>query len=138
MKYIDANVFIYPIIYDENIIIEAHVSKSILSKIVKGEIRACTSYLTWDEIVYVVSKVSGRDDGKRAGSTFLFFPNLKILDVDEEVVRCAQELVEKYDLKPRDAIHAASAIHNGIKEIITNDNDFDVVGELKRVQLNEV
>jgi len=138
MKYIDANVFIYPIIYDENVIIEAHVSKSILSKIVKGEIRACTSYLTWDEIVYVVSKVSGRDDGKRAGSTFLFFPNLKILDVDEEVVRCAQELVEKYDLKPRDAIHAASAIHNGIKEIITNDNNFDVVRELKRVQLNEV
>jgi predicted nucleic acid-binding protein len=138
MKYIDANVFIYPIIYDENIITEANVSKSILYKIVNGKIRACTSYLTWDEIVYVISKVSGRDNGKRAGSDFLLFPNLRILSVDEEIVKYAQNLIEKYNLKPRDAIHAASAIKNGAKEIITNDNDFDIVNELERVGLEDV
>jgi predicted nucleic acid-binding protein len=138
MKYVDANVFIYPVIYDENRIVEANVSKSILLKIVNGEIKACTSYLTWDEIVYVISRVSGQDNGKQAGSNFLLFPNLRILGVDEEIIKYAQGLIEKYDLNPRDAIHAASAIQNGVSEIITNDNDFDAVNELKRLRLEEV
>lgn len=66
------------------------------------------------------------------------FPNLRILGVDEEIVKYAQNLIEKYNLKPRDAIHAASAIKNGAKEIITNDNDFDIVNELERVGLEDV
>jgi len=138
MKYIDANVFIYPLIYDENEVAEARLSKSILSRVVKGEIKAGTSCLTWDEVVYVVSKVSGWDDAKKAGSKLLLFPNLRIFGVDKKTIDRAQVLIERYDLKPRDAIHAASAIQNATKSIVTNDDDFDVVGELNRIRLDEV
>ncbi|MFV9631076.1 MAG: PIN domain-containing protein [Methanosarcinales archaeon] len=110
----------------------------VVFEVKSDEIRACMSYLTWDEIVYVISKISGRDNGKRAGSDFFLFPNLRIPGVDEEIVKYAQNLIEKYNLKPRDAIRAASAIKNGAKEIITNDNDFDIVNELERVGLEDV
>ena len=138
MKYIDSNIFIYAIIYDENEIEDARISKSILERVVKGEINACTSCLTWDEAVYVVLKVLGSDDAKRAGSNILLFPNLRIFDIDKRIIDCASGLIEKYNLKPRDSIHAASAIQNGIKDIITNDMDFEVVEELCTVGLNDV
>ena len=66
------------------------------------------------------------------------FPNLKILLIDSEIVGYAQGLIEKYNLKPRDAIHAASAIKNQVKEIVSNDSDFDDMEELKRVHLDDV
>ncbi len=138
MKYIDANVFIYPLIYDENEVAEARLSKSILSRVVKGEIKAGTSCLTWDEVVYVVSRVSGWGDAKKAGSKLLLFPSLRIFGVDRKTIDRAQVLIERYDLKPRDAIHAASAIQNATKSIVTNDDNFDVVEELNRIRLDEV
>ena len=95
MKYIDSNIFIYTIIYDENEIEDARISKSILERVVKGEINACTSGLTWDEVVYVVLKVMGSDDAKRAGSNLLLFPNLRIFDIDKKNIDCASGLMEK-------------------------------------------
>jgi hypothetical protein len=138
MNYIDANVFIYPLIYDLDQVVEAQLSKSILSRIAIGDIKACTSCLTWDEIVYVVSRVSGSDDSKRAGYKFLLFPNLRILGLDRKTLDCAQALVERYDLRPRDSIHAASAIQNKASSIVTNDDDFDVIEELWRIGLDKL
>jgi len=53
------------------------------------------------------------------GRKFLEFPNLKLLNVKRSIVLRAQELMEKYEIKPRDAIHATTALENGI-EIIVN------------------
>jgi predicted nucleic acid-binding protein len=72
------------------------------------------------------------------GKFFLEFPNLKILKIDSEVIKEAQKLVETYKLKPRDAIHAACAIKNNIKEIISDDPDFGKVKEIKRIKLEDV
>ena len=66
------------------------------------------------------------------------FPNLRMFGIDSKTIDRAQVLIEKYDLKPRDAIHAASAIQNAAKSIVTNDDDFDVVEELNRIRLDEV
>ena len=46
-----------------------------------------------------------------------------------------EEIIEKYNLKPRDAIHVASALTNNIKEIVSDDPDFDKVKEIKRKKL---
>jgi hypothetical protein len=135
MVYIDANVFIYKVIHAEEVE-KARLSKKILSKIAAGEIDACTASLTWDELVWVIRKLRGIEVAKVEGGRLLRFPNLKILNVDG-VLGEAQRIVEEYDVGPRDAIHAACALKNRVKEIISDDEDFDKVEEITRVPLRK-
>jgi uncharacterized protein len=135
MKYVDSNVFIYPVVADEKTEAKSASAKKILLQIATGRLEAATCYLTWDEAVRVLKKFLGRDLAVAEGKRFLEFPGLKFLRVDGPVVSRAQELVARYEIKPRDAIHAACALENGIREIISDDPDFDDVKELKRVAL---
>jgi len=130
MTYLDSNIFIYAI---GNKLAKGEESRNILQKIVSGEIEAQTCTLTWDEFIYVVRKNFGRELSVIEGKKFLNFPSLNWIIVDKKTVDKAQELIEKYNLKPRDAIHAASAIINKIPTIITDDSDFDKIKELKRI-----
>ncbi len=134
MKYLDANIFLYYILnpeLDKNGI----AAKSLLIKVADGSIQGATSVLTWDEIVWSVKKKAGFDIAKTEGSKFLEFPNLKLLDVNESILSKSQSLMEKYNMKPRDAIHTACCVENGIEEIITDDSDFDGIAGLKRIKL---
>ena len=58
---------------------------------------------------------------------------MKFLNVKRSVVLRAQSLMEKYKIKPRDAIHAATALENGIETIVSYDRDFDKLEEIKRL-----
>lgn len=135
MAYIDSNVFVYPVIYNAEAQEKARRAKEVLLKIERGELSAYTSTLTWDEVVWVVSRVLGRDDGTNQGRKLLGFPNLGFIDVDKRVLSVAQMLLDKYKLKPRDSIHLASAISKKIKRIISDDEDFDAVKEIERTPL---
>lgn len=134
-KYLDTNIFLYPLTYEDD---KADICKKILEKVVKKEIIAYTSVLCWDEFVYVLRKEKGKEIANEEGEKFLKFLNLVFLDANKVILFKAQEIISKYNLKPRDAIHAASAIVNGIKEIISDDPDFDKIKEIKRVKLEEV
>ena len=137
MIYIDSNIFIYPVIADENTEEKSHLSKNILIKIAEGKLDARTSVLTWDELVWSVKKFIGQEIAKEEGKKFLEFPNLRILNIDENIINEAQKILEEYDLKPRDSIHAACAIKNNIKEIVSDDPDFDKISEIRRIRLEE-
>lgn len=126
-KYIDANVFIQAILRGDN------KSKKVLQKIIRKEIDGITTILSWDELVYVLGKFINKDIAVIEGKKFLIFPNLIFVDAKKETIMKAQKLVEEYDLKPRDAIHAATAINLNIREIISEDDDFDKIKELKRI-----
>lgn len=136
MTYIDANVFIFAILNDRSNPL-AQSSISVLDKIIKGELKAVTSVLTWDEVVWSLRKNLDIEIVKEEGKKFLNFPNLEFIPADEFIIREAQKIVEKYNLKPRDAIHAATAVSKSIKEIISDDPDFDAVKEIKRIQLEK-
>ncbi len=135
MPYIDSNVFIYPAIYQTETQRKAKKAKEILLKIESGELSAYTSTLTWDEVVWVVSRVLGRDDGISQGRKLLGFPNLEFINVDEGILTQAQMLIDKYKLRPRDSIHVASALRRKIKVVISDDEDFDQVKEITRTPL---
>jgi len=135
MPYIDSNVFIYPAIYQTEAQQKAKKAKEILHKIENGELSAYTSTLTWDEVVWVISRVMGRNDGIAQGRKLLGFPNLKFINADENVLTQAQTLIGKYKLSPRDSIHVASALVRNIKAVISDDADFDQVQEIKRTPL---
>lgn len=136
-EYLDANIFIFPVVENEEIDRRAKLSKEILLKVAEGSLDAATSSLTWDELVWAVKKFIGEKESIEEGSKFLQLPNLKILEVDAEVLVKAQKLMSIYKLRPRDSIHAACAIKNNIGEIITDDPDFDKVKELKRISLEK-
>ena len=132
MHYIDSNVFLYPVLYRADVQPKAKKAKEILLKIESGSLSAFTSTLTWDEVVWVVSRVMTRNDGISQGQKLLGFPNLEFINVDEGVLTQAQTLMNKYKLSPRDSIHAASALDRRIKTIISDDEDFDQVKEIRR------
>ena len=134
MHYIDANVFIYPVLYEEKNL-KAKNSKRILLSIERGELSAYTSTLTWDEVVWTIRKTLGRDQAIDQGKKLLGFLNLQWIDVDDNVLSQAQALLTKYNLHPRDSIHIASAIDRKIENFISDDADIDRVKEIKREPL---
>jgi len=134
LLYVDSNVFLYPVIYEPEAVEEAKKSKNFLLKISQGLIEACTATITWDEIVWVVRKLFGVNPSIEQGRKFLEFPNLKLLGVKRSTIIRAQKLMEKYKIKPRDAVHAAIALEKGIMVIVSYDKDFDKVKEIKRLE----
>ncbi|MDG6929120.1 MAG: type II toxin-antitoxin system VapC family toxin [Nitrososphaerota archaeon] len=59
-------------------------------------------------------------------------PNIRFVHVDMETIHSAQELSEKYGLKPRDSIHAATALKANASELLSFDADFDSLPSIKR------
>ncbi len=135
MPYLDSNVFIYPVLYNLESEPKAQKAKNILSSVEAGELEAYTSTLTWDEVVWVVSKTMGRSEAVNVGKKLLGFPNLKFIDVDALVVCSAQRLIEKNKINPRDAIHVACALEKKITDIISDDSELDVIKEIHRIPL---
>jgi len=131
-KYIDANVFIQGILRDDN-----H-SKRIILKIANNEFIGVTSVLSWDELTFVIRKFLGKDMAMIEGSKLFRLPNIQFIDVKKEIIQKAQKLFEKYNLQPRDAIHVATAINAGVNEIISEDSDFDIIKEIKRLNPKDI
>ena len=134
MAYIDSNVFIYPILYAEEIEPKVKKATEVLQSIEKAELPAYTSTLTWDEVVWVISKAMGRSEGINQGQKLLGFLNLEFISVDENILSQAQALMTKYKLSPRDSIHIGSAIDRKLI-IISDDKDIDMVKAIKRTPL---
>jgi predicted nucleic acid-binding protein len=135
MDYVDSNVFVYAVIYREDDEKKTKKAKEILLQIEKQQLHACTSTLTWDELVWVVSKTNGKEEGICQGQKLLGFPNLDFVNVDEAVLALAQKMMEKYKLAPRDSIHLACAHARKASHIISDDDVFDKVKEIKRIPL---
>jgi len=115
-------------------VVEAKESKDLLLTIALGKIEAYTSSITWDEIAWVVRKLFGIDLSLNEGKRFLSFPNLRLLGIKRTTVLKAQEIVEKYKLRPRDAVHVAAALENKITTIVSYDKDFDLIKEIERIE----
>ena len=135
MPYVDPNVFIYPILYEQEQEPRVKRATETLHGIEKGLIPAYTSTLTWDEVVWIVRKNMGKDEAASQGQKLIGFLNLRWIPVDENILNQAQALMNKYSLHPRDAIHAASAINKKIAAIISDDKDYDAVKEIERIPL---
>jgi predicted nucleic acid-binding protein len=135
LAYIDSNVFLYPVLYSKDADLRVEKAVEILKSIANGGLIAYTSVLTWDEVVWVVRKTMGSSEAQSQGQKLLGFPNLQFIKLDENILSQAQSLINKYKSKPRVAIHAASAIYQKIELIISDDQEFDEITEIKRVPL---
>ena len=130
MIYLDTNIFVYPHTGDDA---ASKACIKLLESAMSEKITACTSVLTWDEFQHALKKkFQDRKKAVELSRDFLSMPNITFFDTNKEIIEKAQKLTEKYNIAPRDAIHAATAITNGIKEIISDDPDFDKITEIKR------
>lgn len=133
MIYLDSNVFIIAMASEDQKRIAR--ARALLGKIRDGKESAITASLTLDEVLWVVNQKKGKTAAKSAAQALMEFPNLKIADVNKEVLSLALDLFDRYDLGPRDSIHAACAVANKIPVIVSEDSDFDRVKELQRKHL---
>ncbi len=135
LVYLDTNVFVYPVIYEESVSKKAQKAKEVLLRVATKEMEGFTATITWDEIVWVTKRFLGERDALEQGKKFLTFPNLNLVAIDSSVIMNAQKIMESYGLKPRDAIHASVALVSGQKTVISDDQDFDKVKGLRRTRI---
>lgn len=129
MLYLDSAIFIYAAISRETI---GERARALLLRVRDTKEEAVSCALTFDELVWVVRKHRSREDALSAGESFLAFPNLTILDVDEGILRLAASTMRRYPLGPRDSIHVAAALVGRCSAIVSSDKHFDQVDEIKR------
>lgn len=129
MIYVDSCVPIYAALDSSS---KGKWARNLLKKIEDGDEPAITSALTLDEFIYKVRREDGVETSIEAGRALLMTPNLRFIPVDDEVLWKSLELIEAHGLYPRDSIHAGSAILRGVFTIISEDDDFDIIPEMKR------
>ena len=130
--YIDSNIFIFAYSEDKE---NGVVCRKILDLIIENKITAFTSTLTFDEIFNKIMRLKDKQTALIVSDLFLNLNNLRFIEVDLNIVSSSLFLLKKYNLGPRDAIHLACAFSKDLKNIITNDKDFDKIEEIKRYDI---
>ncbi|VVB85452.1 tRNA(fMet)-specific endonuclease VapC [uncultured archaeon] len=129
MNYLDSNLIIYAMLDDTE---TGDWARSILESVQSGEMPACTSFHTFDEVFYKVNKAKGIDIAIKNLEAFLAMSNMRFIDVNDAVIWKSLELIREYRLFPRDSIHAATAFIAGAGIIYSQDADFDGIRGLQR------
>jgi len=129
--YLDANFFIFALLDTTK---KGVAATEIHRSITNGRQRAVTSPLAIDELMWVLVRAGKRHLVRTAVEGIYATPNLDVLAVSATIPLTALDLAEKYDLKPRDAFHAAIMKENKLNQIVTDDSDFDRVEWINRTR----
>ena len=128
--FIDANLIIYSIGGPHPL---CEPCKKLLEKIKSREVLGVTNTEVLQEILYRYFSIERRTLGEIAYQSMIefctdIFP-VRVVDTDK-----ALDILKRVNgITSRDAVHAATMIHNGIKEIISTDPHFDLIQEIRRI-----
>jgi len=128
--FIDTNIFLYSVGRDHPL---KPASLNAIHLIREGQIAAVINTEIVQETLYHFQSIKQLSIGIRLAKDIVSISS-RILPVEETDLSLAFELLETYPkIQTRDAFHAATMIHNGIKEIISTDPHFDLIPEIKRI-----
>jgi len=128
--FIDTNIFLYSIGRDHPL---KSASVNVMHRIRDGKITAVINTEIIQEILYHFQSIKQRSIGVRLAKDAVSISS-RVLSVEEIDLSLAIELLEAYPkIQTRDAFHAATMIHNGIKEVISTDPHFDLIQEIRRI-----
>jgi predicted nucleic acid-binding protein len=99
---------------------------------------ATTSSEVLQEILFVLQRRNQTETALQlVRSTVLLFPDLLPVTRNDMLVAC--DLLERYpQIRPRDAVHAATMLNNGLSSIVSADRHFDEIEELERLPLESL
>ncbi|MEM2208717.1 MAG: type II toxin-antitoxin system VapC family toxin [Nitrososphaerota archaeon] len=89
-----------------------------------------------DEVLYISKKYGFHYDVTLDFLRNILLPYIEIIPIEEKDLKLIEKFLLNYNLKPSNAIHLATMEKVGIKNIVTEDEDFDKVKEVKRIWLN--
>jgi predicted nucleic acid-binding protein len=131
LSFMDANVIMYAIggvhPYREPCVM-------LLQKIKSGEVRVVSNTEVLREILYRYFSIKKSFIAESAYTSLVELCE-QILPVTLKDMQRALELLKRNpDITPRDAVHAATMIHNGIKKIHSTDPHFDRIPGIRRIK----
>ena len=129
--FLDTNVFLYAAGGAHR---QRDACAKVLRKVADGSLDATVDSEVIQEILYVLSRRGRREDAVTlARYVASLFPDL--LPVTRADTLGACDLIRRYPrLSVRDAIHAATMLRNGLRQLISVDEDFDQIPEIRRVE----
>lgn len=130
MRYADSNFFIYAAADRGK---EGQRAREMLEKMADNHDRIASSVLVLDEVAWELKRKIGSRNTIEYCLGLLADPAIHWIDATPRVLKKSFELMEAFGLDPRDAIHAASCLSEGLTEIITEDRDFDKIRGLRRI-----
>lgn len=135
--YLDSNVLVY---FKDNTSDKHKKSILLLKKLLAKGVTFCVSTLVLDEFIHSTIRslrIAGQKDillkAKAMFDEILGLPRFLIISPPLEIEKQRQifELMDKYNLKPRDGYHVLTAISNGVDYFATFDQDFRLVFRAK-------
>ena len=111
-------------------------ARRVIRAVVSGALDAVTDAEVFQEILYRYRHIGESQKGFEIFDHFYAVMQGRILPIEDVDVRTARELADRHPaLSPRDLIHLAVMTRNGIAEIVTADEDFQGVSEVRRIAL---
>jgi len=132
--YLDANLFVYAAISTEQ---QGESARKMLEEIERGNYEAYTAALTFDEILWAITKHNDKETAYKAAERFLSLPHLTLIEINTSLVQSFIEIYKNEKLKPRDALHLAAMQSQNIKTMISSDADFDIIKGIKRMDFTK-
>lgn len=134
-SYIDINVFVYWLGKHPTFGHTAYKWIKKIEEVPKGNY--ITSTLTLYQTLVTIAGLSGESLSNRKFveevlNSIINLPGLTLTPLTIEDLIQSIKLMEEYNLDYEDAVHLAMALRNKVKEIISNDEDFDKT-PLKRI-----
>ena len=131
MLYLDANFFI---LSNFDTTTKGENARKLLQGVVEGK-EAVTSVLALDEVMWVILRNRKETELRTVIEEIYSVKNLAVKEVPPSAPLTALDFIERYNLKPRDAFHAAVMKHFGITKIVSDDADFDRIRGIGRIKL---
>jgi predicted nucleic acid-binding protein len=97
--------------------------ETVIKEAQAGRIEIATSALTVAEVLWL--RGQARISADKAAKVELFFEHewIVIYDLDRTLAERARRLVWDHNVKPKDAIHVATALDAGVEQLDTFDRD---------------
>ncbi|VVB66139.1 tRNA(fMet)-specific endonuclease VapC [Candidatus Gugararchaeum adminiculabundum] len=127
--FVDANIFIIAALQASG---NGQKCREFIKKIEAGEQRSITSVLVLDEVLNSIEIHTGsRVKAKSIVEKILSTQNLEICEVNMKQFGKSIKYFEA-GLRPRDALHVAVMLEQGVTTILSFDRDFDSIPAIKR------